>query len=155
MNSNKLNLMLNILKFGLVGIGVLACLFLFGGPNAEADATDQEAFRDGMAMSAAIGYTMLVIIAGLAAVLVFFVVQLITNTKKTVMSIIGLIVALVIFLIFWMIGTSDTSETLRLRTPVELSTIGTVSAGLYTAFVGVIVGVLVWILSPFMGRLRK
>lgn len=155
MNSNKLNVILNGLKFGLVAIGVIACLLVIGGPNAEAETAVQEEFRDGGAMSTAIGYTILIIVAALAAVLIFFVIQLISDAKRTVISILGLIVALVLFLIFWMAGTSDTSETLALRDPVELSTIRTVTAGLYTAIVGVVVGVLVWILSPLMGRMRK
>lgn len=155
MNSNKLNVILNGLKFALVGIGVIACLLVIGGPNAEAEVPVQEEFRDGAAMSTAMGYTLLIIFAGIAAVLLFFVLQLISDAKKTVMSILGLIVALVLFLIFWMAGTSDTNETLALRDPVELSTIRTVTAGLYTAIVGVVVGVLVWVLSPLMGRMRK
>lgn len=155
MNSNKLNVILNGLKFALVGIGVIACLLVIGGPNAEAEVPVQEEFRDGAAMSTAMGYTLLIIFAGVAAVLLFFVLQLISDAKKTVMSILGLIVALVLFLIFWMAGTSDTNETLALRDPVELSTIRTVTAGLYTAIVGVVVGVLVWVLSPLMGRMRK
>jgi len=155
MNSNKLNVILNGLKFGLVGIGVIACLLVIGGPNAEAEVPVQEEFRDGGAMSTAIGYTLLIIVAAVAAVLLFFVLQLISTPKKTVMSILGLIIALVLFLIFWMVGTSDTNESLALRDPVELGTIRTVTAGLYTAFVGVIAGVLVWVLSPLMGRMRK
>jgi len=155
MDSNKLNVILNGLKFGLVGIGVIACLLVIGGPNAEAEITVQEEFREGGAMSTAVGYTILIILAAVVAVLFFFVQQLISTPKKTVMSILGLIIALVFFLFFWIIGTSDTNETLALRDPVDLGTIRTVTAGLYTAFVGVIVGVLVWILSPLMGKMRK
>ena len=155
MNSNKINTILNGLKFALVGIGVIACLLVIGGPNAEAEVPVQEEFRDGGAMSTAIGYTLLIIFAAVAAVLIFFVLQLISDAKKTVMSILGLIIALVLFLIFWMVGTSDTSEALALRDPVELSTIRTVTAGLYTALVGVVIGVLVWVLSPLMGKMRK
>ncbi len=155
MDSNKLNVILNGLKFGLVGIGVIACLLVIGGPNAEAEIPVQEEFREGGAMSTAVGYTILIILAAVVAVLFFFVQQLISTPKKTVMSILGLIIALVFFLFFWIIGTSDTNETLALIDPVELGTIRTVTAGLYTAFVGVIVGVLVWILSPLMGKMRK
>ena len=155
MDSNKLNVILNGLKFGLVGIGVIACLLVIGGPNAEAEMPVQEEFREGGAMSTAVGYTILIILAAVVAVLFFFVQQLISTPKKTVMSILGLIIALVLFLFFWIVGTSDTNETLALRDPVELGTIRTVTAGLYTAFVGVIVGVLVWILSPLMGKMRK
>lgn len=148
---------MNILKFGLVAVGVIACILVIGGPNAEATVEVQEEFRDGASLGMAINYTMLVIIASVAVVLLFFVLQLITNTKKTIMSIIGLVVALVIYLIFWAMGTSDTNESLQLLEDVQVSdgTLATTTAGLYTAIIGVVAGVLVWILSPFMGRYRK
>ena len=123
------------------------------------DATQEvrEDFRDGGQMGLAIGYTLFIIIATTAAVLLFFVLGLITNTKKTAMSIIGVIAALVVFLIMWAMGSSDTNETLQLRETVQVDpgTISSVSAGLYTAIIGVVVAGLAWVLSPLMGRLRK
>ena len=148
---------MNILKFGLVAVGVIACLLVITGPNMEATLEEQEAFREGGSLGLAINYTMLIIIASVAVVLFFFVLQLITNTKRTVMSIIGILVALVLYLIFWAIGTSDNYETLALTEDVmvEQGTIVTTTAGLYTALVGLFVGLLVWFLSPLMGRMRK
>ncbi len=157
MDTKKLNLFMNILKFGLVAVGVIACILVITGPNMEATLEDQEAFREGASLGLAINYTMLIIIASVAVVLFFFVVQLITNTKRTVMSIIGILVALVLYLIFWAMGTSDTNESLNLLedVQVEQGTIATTTAGLYTALVGLFVGLLVWFLSPLMGRMRK
>lgn len=148
---------MNLLKFGLVAIGVIASLFIIGGPNMEATMEEQESFRDSGQMSFAINYTIFIIFASLALVLVFFLIQLITNTKRTAMSIIGLLVALLVYLIFWMIGNSDTNESLNLAESVQVSdgTLRTTTAGLMTAIVGVIIGVLVWVLSPLMGRYRK
>ena len=148
---------MNILKFGLVAVGVIACILVITGPNMEATLEEQEAFREGGSLGLAINYTMLIIIASIAVVLFFFVLQLITNTKRTVMSIIGILVALVLYLIFWAIGTSDTNESLQLMedVQVEQGTIATTTAGLYTALVGLFVGLLVWFLSPLMGRMRK
>ena len=82
---------------------------------------------------------------------------MITNTKKTVYSIIGILVALVIYLIFWAAGTSDTNESLALLedVQVEQGTIATTTAGLYTAIICLVIGVLAWILSPLMGKMRK
>jgi hypothetical protein len=157
MDTKKLNLFMNILKFGLVAVGVIACILVITGPNMEATLEDQEAFREGASLGLAINYTMLIIMASVAVVLFFFVVQLITNTKRTVMSIIGILVALVLYLIFWAMGTSDTNESLALLedVQVEQGTIATTTAGLYTALVGLFVGLLVWFLSPLMGRMRK
>jgi hypothetical protein len=152
MDSKKLNLFMNIIKYGLVAIGVIACILVIGGPNAEAPLEDQDSFRDGGQLGMAINYTLLIILAGVGVVLAFFVMQLITNTKKTVMSIIGLIVALVVYLIFWAMGTSDTNESLLLAedVQVEQGTIATTTAGLYT----VIVAVLVAVLTAVFGRWR-
>lgn len=73
------------------------------------------------------------------------------------MSIIGLIVALVVYLIAWAMGTADTNATLQLSETNQVGdgTLATTSAGIYTAIIGVVVALLVWILSPLMGRYRK
>lgn len=157
MDTKKLNMFMNILKFGLVAVGVIACILVIGGPNMESTLEEQESFRDGASLGMAINYTSLIIIASIAIVLLFFVVQLITNTKKTVYSIIGILVALIIYLIFWAAGTSDTNESLALLedVQVEKGTIVTTTAGIYTAIIGLVIGALAWILSPFMGRMRK
>ena len=157
MDTKKLNMFMSILKFGLVGIGVILCLFLFGGPNMENTVEQQEVFRDGSSLGLATSFTGFIIFASVGLILFFFVIQLITNTKKTLMSIIGLLVALVLYLILNMIGTSDTNESLRLLedVQVEQGTINSSSAGLYTVIIGVIVALAVVVLGPFMGRYRK
>ena len=157
METKKLNLYMSILKFGLVGIGVILCLFLFGGPNMENTLEQQEAFRDGGSMSIATSFAGFIIFASVGLILFFFVVQLIKNPKKTALSIIGILVALVLYLILLLIGTSDTNESLALLedVQVEQGTIVSSSAGLYTVIIGIIVAMLVVVLGPFMGRYRK
>ncbi len=157
MNSKKINLLSSIIKYGFVAIGIIACGLVFMGPNAESTVEEIEKFREGGSLSLAINFTMFVMITGVAVILVFFLAQLITNTKKTVYAIIGLLVALVVYLIFWAAGTSDNYETLALTEDVmvEQGTIVSTTAGIYTALIGVIIGFLVWFLSPLMGRMRK
>lgn len=157
MNVKKLNLYMSILKFGLVAIGVILCLFLFSGPNMESTVEEQIAFRDGSSMSLAASFTGFIIFTSLGLILVFFIVQLITNPKKTILSIIGIVVGLLLYLIFTMIGTSDTNETLTLAENVQVDqgTIVSTSAGLYTVLVGISVGILAVLVGPLMGRYRK
>lgn len=157
MDTKKLNLAMNILKIGLVAIGVIAAALILGGPNMDATEQVRNDFRDGASMGLAINYTLLIIIASVAIVLLFFVVQLITNPKKTVKSIIGLIVALLLFALLYMLGTSDTNETIQLAENKHVSdgTLSATTAGIYTTIIGVAGGVLAWVLSPLMGRLRK
>lgn len=155
MNSNKLITTLNIVRIALVVIGVGASLSLFLGPNVNDGTEAVAAFRDGAQLSTAVMFTIAVLLATVALIFVFFFMQLATNTKKTVMSIIGILAALVIYLIFFAGGTSDTSETLLLKNPVDDGTVATTTAGLYTVLVGFAVGILVIILGPFMGRFRK
>lgn len=157
MDSKKLTLFMTILKVALVAVGVLASILILGGPNMDALEADRVEFRESGKMAFAISYTGFVFILGVGLVLLFFFVQLLTNTKKTVKSIIGLIAALVIYMIFAMAGTSDTNESLHLAEAVQVSkgTIVSTTAGLYTVLVGLFIGILVWILGPFMGRLRK
>lgn len=145
---------MTILKVVLVAVGVVACLFLFRGPNVTGDLVDVENFRNGGELAFASAFTGFIIFLGIALILFFFVVQLITNPKKTIISILGLIAALVIYLIFWAAGTNDTNETLQLRHPVGQSTIVSTTAGLWTAIVAVVVGFLA-ILSGFFTRSIK
>jgi len=155
MKSNKVDLALNVLKYVLGGIGVILCMLIFNGPNGEDTLVDQVAFREGAKLGATISYTGIIMFACAAIIVLFFFVQLVSNPKKTIMSIIGIIIALVIYLVMRMIGTSDTNESLALRDPVSLSSINATSAGIYTIFVGLIASVLAIVLGPFMGRLRK
>lgn len=157
MNSNKLNLYMNILKIVLVAAGVIFCLFLFGGPNPESEMADQIDFRDGAELGLAVNYTGFIILAGIGLILVFFLVQLITNPKRTVMSIIGIVAALVVYLIFTMMGTSDTNESLQLAEDVQVSqgTIVSTTAGLYTVLVAIVIAALGAIFLPLVSRLRN
>lgn len=145
MNTNRLNVILNVTKFVLFAIGVVVCLLIIGGPNAEQTVAVQEEFRDGAEMSSAINYTFVILIISFFAVVFFFLVQLLTNTKKTIMSIAGLIVAAIVYVIFWAMGSTDTNESLNLAEDVhvELSTIRHTTAGIYTIFVSLVLGALV------------
>jgi drug/metabolite transporter (DMT)-like permease len=157
MDSKKLTFFMTILKVALVAVGVLASLLILGGPNMDALEADRLEFRESSKLGFAVSYTGFIFILCVGLVLLFFGVQLVTNTKKTLKSIIGLLAALVIYLIFYMAGTSDTNESLQLAESVQVSnsTLTSTTAGLYTVLVGLVVGILVWILGPFMGRLRK
>ena len=155
MNSNKLNFILNIVKVALVVIGVGISIFLFTGPNVTAGTEEVEAFRDGSKMSAAIYFTIAVLLALVAMVFIFFFVQLASNPKKTIISIIGLIIALGIYLIFFAMGTSDTSDSLLLKNPVDKSTVVTTTAGLFTVLLGLGIGLIVILAGPLIGRFRK
>jgi len=157
MDTKKLNLYMSILKIGLVAIGVILSLFIIGGPNMESTIEAQETFREGSSMSLVTSFTGFIIFASVGLILLFFVAQLITNPKKTVLSIIGLLVALVLYLIFLMIGTGDTNESLALLEDVQVDqgTIASSSAGLYTVISGVILALLAAVFGPLLGRYRK
>lgn len=157
MDAKKMNLISNVLKISLVAIGVLSCLFLFVGPNATAEVSEVESFREGASLSFSIGFTIFVIVACVALVLLFFVFQLISNPKKTLFSIIGIVVALVLYLIISIGGTSDTNETLLLAEDVQVaqSSINSTTAGLYTVLVGLVVAFAAAVFGPLFGRLRN
>jgi hypothetical protein len=154
MKINKLPLYMNILKVVLVAIGVILCLFLFGGPNATGTPEEIKEFREGSQLGLASTFTGIIVFLGIGLILLFFVVQLISNPKKTVLSILGLVAALIIYLIFWAAGTGDTNETLQLRHPVEQGTITATTAGLWTALVAVGVGFLA-VIAGFFTRAIK
>lgn len=157
MDAKKLNIGLNALKFSIAIVGVVLSLFLFNAPNVVAGTEAVETYRDGsVVFSSAIWFTIIVFFALVALVLIFFLVQLISNPKRTVISILGILIFLVIYLAFSMIGTSDTNESLALtRNPVSDGVIGTTSAGIYTIIIGMFAGLMVVLLGPFIGRYRK
>ncbi len=157
MDTKKLNLYMSILKVALVAIGVIASLFLFGGADMNSTLEDQEAFREGTSLSFSTGFTGFLIMAGVGLILIFFIVQLISNPKKTIMSIIGIVIALILYLVFLMVGTSDTNETLGLVEDVQVAqgTIVSTTAGLYLVITLIVVALLAAVFAPFMGRFRK
>ncbi len=157
MDSKKLNMILTILKVGLVALGVIAFLLILVNSPSSDEVKDIESFRDGSSMGFAVSYTGFILFAGIGLILVFFIQSLVTNTKKTVKSILGLIAALLVFLVFYLIGTSDTNEMLAIKEEQYVSdgTLAQITAGLYTVLLGVVVGFLLAIFGPFMGKYRK
>jgi hypothetical protein len=148
---------MTILKVVLVVIGVVACFMVILGPNGNAEVDVREEFENSFSLGLAINYTLYIILGGIAVILVFFLIQLITNTKKTALSIAGILAAGVLYLIFKLIGTTDNNETLDLAEKVQqdADVISTTTAGIYTGLFLLGIGALVWILGPLMGRLRK
>lgn len=149
---------MNILKVTLAVIGIGVCLFLFGGPNNTAELSEIETFRDGAKMNAATYYTIFVLVACVALVLIFFVAQIISNPKKTLMSIIGIVAALVLYVILYTIGSKDTSDTLGLTNTigeVSSSTISATTAGLYVVFIGLGVAIVAILSGRMLGKVIK
>jgi len=155
MDPKKTSLVLNIVKYVLSGIGVLACILVINGPNTNAGIQVVEEFRDGFEMSFAMMFTILVIAACVALILVFFVMHFISQPKKTALSIMGILVSLAVYIIFYIAGTSDTSKSLLLKNEVSDGVVVATTAGLYTTFVALAAAVLVIILLPIYNRFKK
>ena len=155
MNIKKIDLLMSILKIGLGGVGVILCIMLFNAPNVSAGKEAVEAYRDGSQMSAAIYFTFFMMATLLGFVLIFFLLQLVTDTKRTLIAIVGILVSVIIYLISLSFGTTDTTDTLLLKNPVSQGVVDTTTAGVYTIFAGMAIGALVIILGPLMGRYRK
>lgn len=155
MSAKNLNLFLRIFHYTLIIVGVGLSLLLFSGPAVTDSKDVLEKFRESTEMNAAIYFLLFIVILGIFIILAFFALQLIISPKKTILSIIGIVVSLVIYLIFFVSGTTDTTDTLALRNPVSDGVVLTTTAGLYTIGVSLLVGLIVIIAGPFMGRLRK
>lgn len=155
MSTKNINLLMTIIKVGLGGIGVILSLLLFGAPNVSDGKEAVEAYRDGAQMSYAIWFTIVLVFALIGIVLAFFLLQVVTDTKKTLIAILGILVSIIVYIICLSIGTSDTTDTLLLRNPVSQGIVDTTTAGVYTIMVGIAIGVLVIVAGPLMGRYRK
>lgn len=158
MNEKKINMIGTIIKVLFIAIGVIVSAMVITGPNADSAVNSPEViekFRDGGAMSAAIGFSGFLIITCTALVVLFFVLLLITDFKKAIKSMIGILAFTILYFVLSGIGSSDTTESLQLLTSVDKATLNSTHAGLITAIIGLVVAVLAVIAGPFMGRLRK
>ncbi len=156
---NNLSKFTNYGKIVLAVIGVIVCALLFNGPNTNVNTTAEIAkFRDGGQMSFATLFTLFILVACVALILIFFVTQLISNPKKTIMSIIGIAVGLVIYLIFYAIGTKDTDVSLGLVNSVGSISKGTITAttaGLWTVIIGLALALLAILGSGLMRFIKR
>ncbi len=155
MDAKKTALLLNIIKFVLSGVGVLACILVINGPNTNAGSQVVEEFRDGFEMSFAILFTIAVIIACVAMIIIFFIIHFISQPKKTTLSIMGILVSFVVYMVFYIGGTSDTSKSLMLKNEVSDGVVLTTTAGIYVIFVALAVAILAIIVLPIYNRLKK
>ena len=151
----NVQLILNISRILLVAIGVGASIAIIGGPSVTDGKEAMEKFRESSEMNVAIYFTLGILGAAVAFVLGFFLFQLVTRPKNTIISIIGLVVAAVIYVIFFSSGTQDTTDTLQLKNPVSQEVVNSTTAGLYTVLACLVIGVIVILTGPLMGRYRK
>lgn len=161
MDNKKFDLAMNVLKYTIGIIGAIACIWvLTSSPGSEAlkKVHVQEDFAQSGSMTMAINYTIIIIVAALAGILLFFLFQLVINTKRTALSIIGIVVAFVLYLILRLVGTSDTNQSLALSEDYHVSdaTLDATTAGLWVVIIGIVIGILLAILGPFLlGKYRK
>ena len=156
MNATKLNLISRIFQYLSIAVGVvLSILILMSGPSVADGKEAIEKFRESAEMNAAIYFILFILLTGGAMVIGFFIFQIIQSPKRTILSIIGIVLSLIVYMIFYLLGTSDTKDTLALRNPVSDGVVLTTTAGLYTIGILLFVGLVVIIAGPFMGRLRK
>lgn len=159
MESKKFDLAMLAIKYVIGAIGAIACIWVLAtSPGSDAEKMVAEQYADSPQMTLAINYTIIIIAAAIIGVLLFFVFQLITNAKKTILSIVGIIVAFLLYLVLRMVGTTDTNESLGLVGNYKVSdaTLDATTAGLWVVLIGVMVAILLAILGPFLlGKYRK
>ncbi|MCR9171831.1 MAG: hypothetical protein NXI10_05025 [bacterium] len=159
MDNKKFDLAMNAIKYVIGAIGAIACIWVLStSPGSEATEVVKDQYADSPQMGLAINYTVIIIVAAIAGVLLFFLYQLITNTKKTAMSIIGIVAAFVLYLVLRLIGTSDTNQSLGLKENYHVgdATLDATTAGLWVVIIGIVLGILLAILGPFLlGKYRK
>ena len=156
MNATKLNLISRIFQYLSIAVGVvLSILILMSGPSVADGKEAIEKFRESAEMSATIYFILFILLTGGAMVIGFFIFQIIQSPKRTILSIIGIVLSFIVYMLFYLLGTSDTTDTLALRNPVSDGVVLTTTAGLYTIGILLFVGLVVIIAGPFMGRLRK
>src|SRR5690606_11343724 len=106
--------------------------------NAESSELEQLAFMDSFSFDAAINISIYAILITVALILFFFIVLLITRPVQALKSILGIIISVVLFFVLYLIGTTDTLESLNVVGDITAgeSAINFTHAGIYTAIVG-------------------
>jgi hypothetical protein len=156
MNEKKITLIGNVIKYVLIAVGIILCLFVIVGPNAmSADKKLVEDFRDGAVMTSTAYFTGFVLFACAAAIVGFYIHLLITDFKRGIKSMTGIIAFGVLYFLLKVIGTSDTSATLNLKNPVSDAVVDGTHAGLVTCIIGLAVAIVAIVAGPFIGRYRK
>lgn len=142
----------------IIPILILGLSVMFSGVHVEnSPQAEVLAFRDGGLLTSTTTFSFAVIAICAVLVVAFFILLLVTQPKKAIKSIFGIILVGILYVILNAIGTADTNESLRLAddVAVEKGVLDSSSAGIYTAAVTLIVGVLAILLGPVINLLRK
>lgn len=144
----------------IINILIIAPTLLFGilvmaaGINAESATADIEAFKDSLSFNGVFSISFIALIGCAALVILFFVLSLITRPVAAIKSILGIIIAALFFYVCYLIGTSDSAESLKIAGSIstDQSTINFAHAGIITALVAISIAAL---LALGMGLIMK
>jgi uncharacterized membrane protein len=157
-HEKKLNTIGLIIRLAIiVPTLIFGLMVMASGVNAESSTEDIQALKDSLHFGGVFAISFIALLGCAALVIIFFVILLITRPATAVKSIMGIIIAAVFFFILYGIGSSDTSESLRLGGGImaDQGTIDFAHAGIMTALVAIFVSTVLALGMGFVMKLRK
>jgi len=151
------NLILNILK---IAIGVLGALFVIlavvnlPGDIKNVTVSERTAIMNNSQLGLMTNFTIFVIFLGALMIVGFFLYGLVTDTKKTLKSVIGYLLSGVVFFIMYALAKGTTTPA-ALKHGVETSALKATEAGLYLTIVMVAIGFILMLVGPLFRYLKK
>jgi hypothetical protein len=136
---------------------IFGIMVMASGINAESPAEDIEALKNSLHFGGVFTISFIALLGCAALVILFFVILLITRPMVAVKSILGIILAAVFFFILYGIGSSDTTESLRLANNVaaDQATINFAHAGIITALIAIVLSAVLALGLGFVMKLIR
>jgi hypothetical protein len=157
MTSINKSMTLNILKIVLSVLGALFVVLAVVELPADLKSLtveDQEAAMNNGKLGLMTTFTLFIVILGAILILGFFLVGLITDTKKTLKAVLGYALAGVAFLLFYAMA-KGTVTPVAVKDGIAASTLKATEAGLYLTIFMVIVGFALMLVGPLFRYIKK
>lgn len=155
MKNEKLNKVVLPILAGLLSVvGIILVAMFLNMPDAESlTPTDKEMYDGRIANS--LVFTIAIIGAAIAAILLFFLVQLVTNFKKVGKLLIGFVLFLIVAAVCYFMAGGEVTEPMLKATegdPVDSGTVKWIEAGLYLTFALAGIAGLLWVVWGSIAR---
>lgn len=156
MKGEKLNKVgLPVLAGILSLVGIILVAMVLGMPEESKITEAEEIAFDGKIKNALM-YTVITIGIAVGAIFLFFIVNLVTNFKKTGKLLIGVVVFVVLFVVCYFIAGGDITPAMqKTDAAIETGTVKWIEAGLYLTFALAAIAVVLWVVWGSIARKLK
>jgi len=157
MDSTKKSTLLNVLKIILAVVGaffVVLAMFNLPADLKSLTLEDQNGAMNSGYLNLMTNFTIFIVILGAVLILAFFAYGLITDTKKSLKSVLGYALSGVGFLLFYVIA-KGTATPFSQKEGIATSTLKATEAGIYLTIAMVLVGFFLMLVGGLFKYIKK